>query len=103
MLLSPLALIDTSLAIASITLFALGAVLTMRDVRHVLQGRILIALLLSVMCLAIAIAPGADLLPPSIRTIARALGIPNLGLLWWFCLAMLRDDFRIGPLEWAGL
>lgn len=100
---SMLATIDVSLAICSITLFALAAALTIRDARHIVQGRILIALLLSVMFLEVGIAPGSQLLPPAVRQIATAIGIPNLGLLWWFCLSLLRDDFSIGTPEWAGM
>lgn len=100
---SLLAYIDMMLAFSSITLFALGAVLAMRDACHVLQGRIFMALLLSLTFLALAIAPGSDVLPAPLLSIFRAIGIPNLGLLWWFCLTLLRDDFRIGALEWAGL
>lgn len=103
MLTSLLALIDVFLAFSSITLLALCAALALRDVRHLLQGRLLIALLVSVTFLAIAIAPGAQLLPPPIRAVAKAIGIPNLGLLWWFALSLLRDDFRIGVPEWAGM
>jgi AraC-like DNA-binding protein len=96
------ALIDMLLAFGSIALFALGAALAIRDARHIQQGRILIGLLVSVTFLAFAIAPGAHLLPSQLRAVATAIGIPNLGLLWWFCLSLLRDDFRIGALEWAG-
>jgi AraC-like DNA-binding protein len=98
-----LALIDMMLAFGSITLFALGAALALRDVRHILQGRLLIALLVSVTFLALTIVPDANLLPSSLIICAKLVGIPNLGLLWWFCLSLLRDDFRIGALEWAGL
>jgi AraC-like DNA-binding protein len=100
---SALAFIDILLAFSSITLFALGAALATRDVRHILQGRILIALLVSVTFLALAIAPGAHLLPSPMRAVAAAIGIPNLGLLWWFGLSLLRDNFRIGAPEWAGM
>lgn len=98
-----LALIDMFLSFGSITLFALGAALAIRDARHILQGRILIALLISVTCLAFAIAPGAHFLPPFLRAVATAIGIPNLGLLWWLCLSLLRDDFKIGAREWTGM
>lgn len=100
---SLLALIDTMLAFASVTLSLIGAMLAIRDTRHVLQGRLLIALLVSVSFLAFASAPGAEVLPLGVLAFARMVGIPNLGLLWWFCLSLLRDDFRIGTLEWAGL
>ncbi len=98
-----LALIDTLLAIGSLTLFALGAVLAFRDTRHILQGRILIALLISLTFLATTIIPGAHLLPSPLLDMSTAMGVPNLGLLWWFCLSLLRDDFRIGAFQWAGL
>ncbi|WP_374141941.1 helix-turn-helix domain-containing protein [Sphingomonas sp.] len=100
---SLLALIDRMLAFGSLSLFAIGVMLAIRDVRHVLPGRLLIALLLSVMFLALTIVPEADVIPASLLIVARAVGIPNLGLLWWFCLSLLRDDFRIATLEWVGL
>jgi hypothetical protein len=77
--------------------------LAIRDTRQILQGRLLIALLISLAFLALTIAPGANLLPSSLVIFAKLVGIPNLGLLWWFCLSLLRDDFRIGAPEWAGL
>lgn len=100
---SVLALIDMLLAFGSVTLFALGAALGLRDTRQTLQGRILIALFISLTFLAFTIVPGAELLPASLLAAFAAIGIPNLGLLWWFCLALLRDDFRIGAFEWAVL
>jgi AraC-like DNA-binding protein len=91
------------LAFGSITLFAIGAALAIRDVRHILQGRLLIALFLSLTLLTLTVAPEAKLLPTSLTMFAKLVGIPNLGLLWWFCLSLLRDDFRIGALQWVGL
>jgi AraC-like DNA-binding protein len=98
-----LALLDMMLALGSLTLFVIGAALAIRDARHILQGRILAALLVSVSLLALTIMPGANLLPLPLRVFAKAVGILNLGLLWWFCLSLLRDDFRIGARECAGL
>jgi AraC-like DNA-binding protein len=98
-----LALVDHYLAIGSLVLFILSAMLAIRDVRHILQGRLLIGLLVSVSFLAFTITPNAHLLPTSLFLFAKAVGIPNLGLLWWFCLSLLRDDFKIGAIEWAGL
>jgi len=103
MLIGALALGDMFLAVGSITLFALSAALAMRDVRDSLQGRVLIALLVSLAFLALAVVPGNQLLPPVLRAVATAIGIPNLGLLWWFCLSLLRDDFRIGAAQLLGL
>ncbi|MFZ4689958.1 MAG: helix-turn-helix domain-containing protein [Polymorphobacter sp.] len=97
-----LALIDTMLAFGSITLFMIGAALAVRDARRIIQGQLLIALLVSLTCLALTLAPGTNLLPSPLLLSARAIGMSNLGLLWWFCLSLLRDDFKIGRLEWAG-
>lgn len=98
-----IALIDRMLAFGSLTLFLTGLVLAIRDVRHILPGRLLIALLFSLMGLAVTIMPDADVIPASLLVIARAVGLPNLGLLWWLCLSLLRDDFRIAMVEWVGL
>jgi AraC-like DNA-binding protein len=100
---STLALIDIMLAFGSLTLFITGTALAIRDVRDILPGQLLIALLVSVSFLALAIAPGANLLPSPLLIVAKLAGIANLGLLWWFCLSLLRDDFEIGALQWAGL
>lgn len=100
---SLLAFIDTLLAFGSVTLFGIGTALAIRDTRHILQGRLLIALLVSLTFLAFTIVPGAHLLPAPLLAMAKAIGIPNLGLLWWFCLSLFRDDFRIGALQWAVL
>jgi AraC-like DNA-binding protein len=97
-----LALFDMILAIGSLTLFIIAAALAIRDVRHILQGRILIALLVSLSFLALTILPNANLLPYPLRIFGKAVGILNLGFLWWFCLSLLRDDFRLGVVEWAG-
>ena len=99
---SLLALIDMMLACSVVILFALGAALAIRDARQIIQGRVLAALLVSLACLAVTTLPGADALPSSMLATAMLVGVPNLGLLWWFCLSLLRDDFRIGPRESAG-
>lgn len=96
-------LVDPLLAYASITLFALSAVLAMRDARHIVQGRLLALVMVTQLFLAIAALPAVQFLPPSLTIIARALALPNVGLLWWFCLSLLRDDFKPGRLEWGGL
>jgi AraC-like DNA-binding protein len=100
---SVLAFINMLLAFGSITLFALASALAVRDTRHILPGRILIALLVSLTFLATTTLPGAHLLPSSLLAFSNAIGVPNLGLLWWFCLSLLRDDFRVDTFKWLGL
>jgi AraC-like DNA-binding protein len=42
-------------------------------------------------------------LPRTLILFAKLTGIFNLGLLWWFCLSLLLDDFKIGTFECVGL
>lgn len=98
-----LALVDGFLATGSFTLFAYAAALALRDTRHTLQGRLLIALLVCLTFLSFTMVPGAHLLSPALFTFSKAIGVFNLGLLWWLCLSVLRDDFRLGRRETVGL
>jgi AraC-like DNA-binding protein len=99
---SLLAFVDNLLAFGSLALFAICTALAIRDTRHILQGRLLIGLLVSAKFQALTIVPGADVLPTPLFAAAKVIGIPNLGLLWWFCLSLFRDEFRISPQHWAG-
>ncbi len=98
-----LALVDGFLATGSFTLFAYGATLALRDTRHTVQGRLLIALLFCLTFLSFTMVPGAQLLSPPLFTFSKAIGVFNLGLLWWLCLSVLRDDFRIDGRATVGL
>jgi AraC-like DNA-binding protein len=100
--LSGLMQLDAMLGHGSITLFALSTALAVRDVRKMLQGKLLIALLVSLTFLTIAALPSARTIPLPTMLFARAVGLANLGLLWWFCLSLLRDDFRLGVFELGG-
>lgn len=97
-----LALLDPLLAFASTALFAVMAILAIRDVRRSPQGRLLILVLLSQLGLAVTRFPDAQSLPMLLLLFARLAGLANLGFLWWFCLSLLRDDFRIGAPERIG-
>ncbi|MEN7343832.1 MAG: helix-turn-helix transcriptional regulator [Pseudomonadota bacterium] len=37
------------------------------------------------------------------RFVLKVLETPNVGLLWWFGLALFKDDFRLRPLHWFGM
>jgi len=97
-----LALLDPLLAFGSFALFAVMAVFAIRDLRASRQGWLLVLVLLSQMALALTRLPDAHLLPPPLTVAASVTALANLGLLWWFCLSLLRDDFAIGVTEWAG-
>jgi AraC-like DNA-binding protein len=96
------AMFNVALTSGSITLFLLIGILAFRDLRHVIQGRLLILLCVSAIGLAAKLAPFAESLPANWISLLSALGLPNLGLIWWFCLSLLKDDFKIGAIEQAG-
>jgi AraC-like DNA-binding protein len=95
--------LDALLSGISIALFLLLAAFGLRDGAGLPQARALAMLAISVSAQAIASLPLARLFPLPLYAALRLVGAPNVGLLWWFCLVLLRDDFRRNRLEWAGL
>ncbi|UTW59536.1 AraC family transcriptional regulator [Kordiimonas sp. SCSIO 12603] len=64
---------------------------------------ILILLCISISGFLIDVMPPE--LPPSRfwEVVGKFLSVPNYGLIWWFCLSLIDDKFRLGPLAWTGL
>ena len=94
-------LADITFRFATITILLMTAALTLRDARHLLQGRLAIALSI---CLAAMLANTLpeELDPPfAWQAIAWLLHTPNIGLLWLFGLSLLVDDFRLQRIHWA--
>ncbi|MEL6666760.1 MAG: helix-turn-helix domain-containing protein [Pseudomonadota bacterium] len=94
---------DVTFRFATITILLLTAALSLRDARHLLQGRLAAALCI---CLASMLAntlPEALDPPVAWRAIAWVVHIPNIGLLWLFGLSLMVDDFRLKPRHWAVL
>lgn len=95
-----MASLDRFLAHTALTIFVAIAFLAIRDARHTLPGRL---------CAALSVSAGAQYLagwaelPEGPALLARALGVANVGLVWWFCLSLLRDDWRPGAAEWLGM
>ncbi len=96
-------LIESFLTIAMITILLIIAIFSYRDARHLIQGRLLTALSISVAALYISAIPAFLELPKALYLITRILSSIHLGLLWWFCLSLLKDDFRINKYEWFGM
>ncbi|MCC7052670.1 MAG: helix-turn-helix transcriptional regulator [Gemmatimonadaceae bacterium] len=94
--------LDALLGGSGLACCLLLAVLAWRDAGEFSQGRVLGALAVSVSAQLLALSPAALLLPDGASLLLRLLGAPNVGLLWWFCLGLLRDGFRPGRVEWAG-
>jgi AraC-like DNA-binding protein len=96
-------LIESFLTISMITILLIIAIFSLRDARHLLQGRLLAALSISVAALYLSVIPAIFELPKALYIMARILSSIHLGLLWWFCLSLLKDDFRINKNEWFGM
>lgn len=85
-----------------IALLGLLGLLAARDARDALAGRLLAWLCFSVAALELTTGPLGQTLASEIRTPLRVMGGFNVALLWLFCLAVLRDSFRIRHLEQVG-
>ncbi len=85
-----------------IALVGLLGLLAFRDARATLAGRLLAGLCASVAALELTTGPIGESLPAGIWTPLRVIGGTNIALLWLFCLAVLRDGFRIRRLERIG-
>jgi AraC-like DNA-binding protein len=91
------------LTIATIVVLLLIAILALSERTHNRSKYILVLLCISV-CgrLVDAIPPE---LPPSRlwEVVGKFVSAPNIGLIWWFCLSIIDDKFRLGPLAWVGM
>ena len=96
-------LIETFLIFAIITVLLIISMLTFRDARHILQGKLLISLSISLAALNMTIIPPVFELSEVIYLTAKNISSFHLGLLGWFSLSLLKDDFRIGGYEWLGM
>lgn len=95
--------LDALLSGISLALLAVLATLGLRDGGRLPQCRVLAALAISVSAQAVASLPLAQFLPLPLYAVFRLVGAPNVGLLWWFCLVLLRDDFRRDVRAWFGM
>jgi AraC-like DNA-binding protein len=83
-------------------LTVLLGLLAWRDARRELSGRLLAALCLSVSALELSTGPMSSGLSTYIGIPLRLMGGFNVGLLWLFCLSLLRDGFQLRGREWFG-
>ena len=85
-----------------IALVGLLGLLTWRGAHTELAGRLATGLCVSVAALELTTGPIGAALPAMIWMPLRLVGGFNIGLLWLFCLAVLRDGFGIRRLEQIG-
>jgi AraC-like DNA-binding protein len=77
--------------------------LAWRDARKELAGRLAAGMCASLVALEVTTGPMGTALPDWAWTPLRIAGSFNVGLLWLFCLALLRDGFRLRRFELSGL
>lgn len=96
-------LLDTLVRFPSVTLLVVIAILSYRDARHLVQGRIVIVLCVTLGSMLLTTAPD-PLLPPSPAfEVLRLIDTANLVFLWWFTLSLFEDGFKLRRLHWIGL
>ncbi|TDF41319.1 AraC family transcriptional regulator [Alteromonadaceae bacterium M269] len=89
--------------IATITVLLLIAGHCLVDRTRNLSKSILFLLCISVVGNLLYTSSGALNLPQLYYVIAKFVNAPHLGLIWWFSLSLLKDDFRLNILAWLGM
>lgn len=93
--------IDAFLRIGAITLLLLGAILAIRD-RICWRPTIFIILAaLGVSVMLVGSAPESLGIPPKIKFAAYTLEFMSVVFIWWFGLALFRDDFQLRWPHWV--
>ena len=95
--------LDTLIRFPAVTLLILIAVLSLRDARHLVQGRITIVLCVTLGSMLLTTAPDAVLPPSPVFETLRLIDTANIVFLWWFTLSLFEDGFRLRRLHWIGL
>ncbi|MEM9180788.1 MAG: helix-turn-helix domain-containing protein [Pseudomonadota bacterium] len=92
---------DVTFRFATITILLLTAALSLRDARHLLQGRLAAALSLSLASMLAHTLPEALDRPFAWQAIAWAIHTLNITMLWLFGLSLIVDGFKLKPTHWA--
>lgn len=95
-------LIDVLIRFSTITLLVLISILLVRDGKKSVPARYGLLVTLSVGAMLLGTAPSELHLPKILFEISRVIDAPNIAFVWWFGLSILKDDFKLGALEWGG-
>ncbi len=95
-------ILSASLSFSLISLLSVLMLMVFRDARHLIQGKLFIALSLCFILLTLVTLP-LEVKPSGwFYWLARLLACLNVGFIWWFCLSLLKDDFKLFWFEWLG-
>ncbi|MEM8616280.1 MAG: helix-turn-helix domain-containing protein [Pseudomonadota bacterium] len=92
---------DVTFRFATITILLVTAALSLRDARHLLQGRLAALLCISLASMLAHTIPNALDPPLAWRAIAWLVHTLNITMLWLFGLSLIVDGFRLKPLHWS--
>ncbi|MDJ0921268.1 MAG: helix-turn-helix domain-containing protein [Henriciella sp.] len=96
-------LLDASIRFSAVTLLLLMAVLTLRDARHLLQGRLAAACCICLSGMFLSTMPSWYDAPLVVKVVSWIFHVPNVVLLWLFGLSLFQDDFRLQRWHWGVL
>lgn len=94
---------DSIIRYPAVTLLVLLAILAIRDARHLVQGRIMIVLGLTLGSMLLSTAPPETRPPSPLYEGLRLLDTANVVFVWWFSLAIFQDDFKLRTFHWLTL
>ena len=95
--------IDSIIRFPAISLLVLLAILAIRDGRHLVQGRIIIALGITLGAMLLSTAPVETRPPSPLYEGLRLIDTANIVFVWWFSLSIFQDDFRLRTFHWLTL
>ncbi|MEM5515749.1 helix-turn-helix domain-containing protein [Henriciella sp. AS95] len=95
--------LQIALSFAGNTLTLLVVAFLIRDAWHHMAARIAIFLFIGTIGYSLSLLPEPLALQGGAKSLAYLLNVPVLGLNWLLGRALMEDEFRMGPLEWAVL
>ena len=94
-------LIDALTRYSAVTLLVLVAILALRDGKRFAPARYAVLVCISVAAMLLSTAPDALRLPQIPFVVAHLLDTSNIVFIWWLCLSMFQDDFKLKLWHWA--
>ncbi|MEO0451690.1 MAG: helix-turn-helix domain-containing protein [Pseudomonadota bacterium] len=94
---------DSIIRYPAVTLLVLLALLAIRDARHLVQGRIVIVLGLTLGSMLLSTAPPETRPPSPLYEGLRLIDTANVVFVWWFSLSIFQDDFKLRTFHWLTL
>ena len=94
--------LELIIRITGITILLLLAGMMIRDAWSVRPARFGVLLAFSLAgVLAVSVSENSFAPPEAFRYILSPLSSSTAIFIWWFCLSLFEDDFRLGPVEWC--